>query len=44
METSRSRAALDAWLDQAEEVLRGSEEPDTGQVWDEDAVVHGDAA
>jgi hypothetical protein len=44
MATSSSRAALDAWLAQVEEVLRANGAPDAGQDWDEDPVEHGDAA
>jgi hypothetical protein len=44
METSRSRAALAAWLIQAEEVLRGGEDTDTDKEWDQENVEHGDAA
>ena len=43
-EIEGARAALEAWLTQAEEVLRESEEPDAGQEWDEESVEHGDAA
>ncbi len=44
MAKSKARAALEAWLTQAEEVLRESEEPDAGQEWDVESVEHGDAA
>jgi hypothetical protein len=44
MDTSRSRAALDAWLDQVGEVLREHKEPDTGQDSDEEPAEHEDAA
>ncbi len=44
METSRSRAALEAWLAQVEEVLGEGEGPSTHQEQDEDEFPHGDAA
>ena len=44
MERSKSRAALDAWLIQAERVLQTGKELDTGQAWEEESVEHGDAA
>ena len=44
MATPKSRAALDAWLAQVEEVLQGAQEPATGQNQDEDVFEHGDAA
>jgi hypothetical protein len=44
MDTSRSRAALDAWPVEAEETLRDHEKPDTSQEWGDDPVEHGDAA
>ncbi len=44
MATSRVRAALDAWLAEAEEVLQGSEEADTCQDCEDESVERGDAA
>ena len=44
MERSKSRAALAAWLAQAEEVLRGNQGPDTTKEWDEESIERGDAA
>ena len=44
MEKSRSRAALDSWLVQAEAVLQGSDEPDTCQDCEDEPVEDGDAA
>jgi len=44
MAASRARAALDAWLAQAEAVLNGTEEPTTCQGCEEESVEHGDAA
>jgi hypothetical protein len=43
MPTSKARAALAAWLAQAEEVLREGGQPDSAQESDE-PVEHGDAA
>jgi len=44
MERLRSRAALDAWLVQAEAVLQGSDEPETCQDCEDEPVEGGDAA
>ena len=44
MATSRARAALDAGLAQAEDLLRAGEEPDTCQDYEEESVERGDAA
>ena len=44
MATSRARAALDAWLAQADEVLRGDEESDAREDRNEGPIEHDDAA
>ena len=44
MATSRARAALDAWLAQADEVLRGDQESDAREDVTEGPIEHGDAA
>jgi len=44
MATSRASAALDEWLAQTEEVLRGDAERDTCQDCEDEAAEHGDAA
>ena len=44
MATSKTRAALDAWLAQADDVLRGDEESDAREVENEGSIEHDDAA
>ena len=44
MEKSRSHAALDSWLVQAEAVLQGNDEPETCHDCKDEPVENGDAA
>jgi hypothetical protein len=44
MEKLTSRAALDAWLAQAEEVLQDRQKPDTCEHCEEESVQPSDAA
>ncbi len=44
MATSRARAALEAWLAQADEVLRVEKEPRTREGVNEGPIEHDDAA